>query len=110
LAVIGVLGTRWVMEHQERIFPASTPWGPDCSVWTGDEQVRLDRDQAKRASTAAAVIAQGDSAPIEQPDVDDIPDEVMDALVNGPEDDAGPSMSCRYSGEEVEFEEELPSG
>ncbi|WP_017587019.1 hypothetical protein [Nocardiopsis ganjiahuensis] len=110
LAVVGVLGARWVAENQERIFPVSTPWGPECAVWTGDEQVKLDREQARRASTAAAVIAQGDDAPIEQPDVDDIPDEVMDALVHGPEDDAGPSMSCRYSGEEVEFEEELPSG
>ncbi|MGW5876052.1 hypothetical protein ACWFMI_05770 [Nocardiopsis terrae] len=110
LAVLGALTARWVAQHQDRIFPISTPWGPDCSVWTGDEQVRLERDEAKRASTAAAVIAQGDSAPIEQPNVDDIPDEVMDVLVEGPEEDAGPSMSCRYTGEEVEFEEEEPSG
>ena len=110
LATVAVIGTRWVVENQERIFPTSAPWGPECSVYAGDEQVRLDRDQAKRASTAAAVIAQGDSAPIEQPNVDDIPEEVMDVLVNGPEEDAGPSLSCRYSGEEVEFEEEEPSG
>ncbi|MFE1169159.1 hypothetical protein [Nocardiopsis sp. NPDC058789] len=110
LAVIAVLGTQWVVANQSRSFPTSTPWGPDCSVWTGEDQVRLDRDEAKRASTAAAVIAQGDDAPISAPDVDDIPVEVMDVLVNGPADDAGPSMSCRYSGEEVEFEEELGSG
>ncbi|MBR8741051.1 hypothetical protein [Nocardiopsis sp. MG754419] len=110
LAVIAALGTRWVVNNQEELFPVSTPWGPDCSVWVDDEQVRLDRDQAQRATTAAAVIAQGDDAPVEQPDVDDIPDGVMEVLVEGPEDDAGPSLTCRYSGEEVEFEEELPSG
>lgn len=110
LAMIAILGARWVVQHQEEIFPVSAPWGPDCSVWTGEEQVRLDRDQAKRAATAAAVLGQGDDAPIERPDVDDISDEVMRALTQGPEDDAGPSLTCRYSGEKVEFEQERPSG
>lgn len=110
MAVIAALGAWWVVKNQEDVFPVSTPWGPDCSVWNGEDQVRLDRDQAQRATTAAAVIAQGDDAPIEQPDVEDIPDEVMRVLVEGPEGDAGPSLTCRYGGEEVEFEEERPSG
>ncbi|AFR07053.1 MULTISPECIES: hypothetical protein [Nocardiopsis] len=109
LAVIAVLAFQWWRENEGRT-SFSRPWGPSCSVWVDGERVPLDRDQARRASTAAAVIAQGDAAPIEAPDIEDIPDEVMTALVEGPKDDAGPSMTCRYPGEEVEFEEEEPSG
>ncbi|MDT0329968.1 hypothetical protein [Nocardiopsis lambiniae] len=95
LGLIAVLGTRLVAQRGDTAFPTSTPWGPECSVWTGEESVRLERDQARRATTAAAVTTQGDAAPVEAPDVEDIPDEVMEVLENGPEDDAGPSLTCR---------------
>ncbi|MFW6640001.1 hypothetical protein ACOALZ_08140 [Nocardiopsis algeriensis] len=110
LAVVAVLGARWAARND--ILPVSTPWGPDCSVWTGDGQVQLERDQARRATTAAAVQAQGDAAPIEAPDTGDIPDEVMEVLVNGPEEDAGPSLTCRsVKNPDLEVESDLePSG
>ncbi|MEE2037955.1 hypothetical protein Q8791_12075 [Nocardiopsis sp. CT-R113] len=110
LGVVAVIGTRWIARND--VLPVSTPWGPECSVWTGEEQVRLDRDQAQRATTAAAVSAQGDSAPIEAPDTDDIPDAVTAVLEDGPEDDAGPSLTCRsVKNRELGVEEDLePSG
>ncbi|WP_306368123.1 hypothetical protein [Nocardiopsis sp. CC223A] len=95
LGALAALGTRWVVQRSDSAFPISTPWGPECSVWTGEETVRLEREQARRATTAAAVVAQGDDAPLEAPGTDDIPDAVMDVLTNGPEDDAGPSLTCR---------------
>jgi hypothetical protein len=114
LLVVGVivsLGTWWVA-HRAGSPPVSMPWGPDCSVTTDDGQVRLDRDQARRATTAAAVTVQGDSAPVEAPNTDDIPDEVMTRLVEGPEDDAGPSLTCRSTNNpELGVEDDLePSG
>lgn len=110
LAVVAIVGSRWAARND--VFPVSTPWGPECSVWIGDEQVRLDRDQARRATTAAAVAAQGDSAPVEAPDTDDIPAAVTEVLENGPEDDAGPSLTCRsVKDPELAVEEDLePSG
>ncbi|MFL1432255.1 MULTISPECIES: hypothetical protein [unclassified Nocardiopsis] len=95
LGALAALGTRWVAQRGDVAFPISTPWGPECSAWVGDETFPLERDQAQRATTAAAVIAQGDAAPLAAPDTDDIPDAVMDVLANGPEDDAGPSLTCR---------------
>lgn len=112
LTVIAIVGTRWVIEESGLAFPASAPWGPECSVWAEDEQVHLEREQAERATTAAAVRTQGDAAPVEEPDTDDIPDEAMEVLENGPEEDAGPSLTCRSTkNSDLEIEEDLePSG
>lgn len=113
LSVIAIVGGRWVAENTDVSFPASTPWGPECSAWTGgdeEDQIHLERDQAQRATTAAAVNTQGDSAPIDAPDTDDIPDEVMTVLEEGPDDDAGPSLTCRSADNaDLEVEEDLES-
>ncbi|GAA1451755.1 hypothetical protein [Nocardiopsis tropica] len=111
LGLVAVVGARWLARNTD-VFPVSTPWGPECSVWTGEDQVRLDRDQARRATTAAAVSAQGDSAPVEAPDTDDIPDAVMTVLEEGPEEDAGPSLTCRsVKDPDLRVQEDLePSG
>ncbi|RKS09600.1 hypothetical protein DFP74_5342 [Nocardiopsis sp. Huas11] len=110
IAVIGFLGARWVAQRTAP--PVSMPWGPDCAVTTEEGQVRLDRDQARRATTAAAVTVQGDAAPVAAPDTDDIPDEVMARLVEGPEDDAGPSLTCRSTNNpDLQVQDELePTG
>ncbi|WP_051415603.1 hypothetical protein [Nocardiopsis sp. CNT312] len=93
LAVAAVLAVGWIAE---RATPSLTPpWGPECAAWVGGEDFPLDRDQARRATTAAAVLAQGEAAPITAPDTADIPEPVMTALVEGPEGDAGPSLTCR---------------
>ncbi|WP_159942404.1 MULTISPECIES: hypothetical protein [unclassified Nocardiopsis] len=112
LVVVAVLSVRWVVRNTDVPLPVSMPWGPECAVWTGQEHVRLDRDQARRATTAAAVAAQGDAAPIGSPDTSDIPDEVMTLLEEGPEEDAGPSLSCRSTkNPDLRVQEELePSG
>ncbi|PDP86738.1 hypothetical protein CQJ94_15705 [Glycomyces fuscus] len=111
LAVAAVVSVRWVARNTD-LFPTSTPWGPECSVWTGEAHVRLDRDQARRATTAAAVAVQGDSAPVDAPDTSDIPEPVMTLLEEGPEEDAGPSLTCRSTkNPELRVQEELePSG
>ncbi|MFD6950108.1 hypothetical protein A6A08_16190 [Nocardiopsis sp. TSRI0078] len=110
LGIVTVVGVRWLARTD--VFPMSAPWGPDCAVWTGEEQVRLDRDQARRATTAAAVAMQGDSAPIGAPDTSDIPDAVTALLEEGPVEDAGPSLTCRSTkNPELAVQEELePSG
>ena len=95
LGALTALGIHWIAHRRDAPLPLSAPWGPECSVWTGEETVRLERDQARRAATAAAVAVQGDDAPVGAPDTGDIPDAVMDVLVNGPEEDAGPSLTCR---------------
>ncbi|MBE2997733.1 hypothetical protein IDM40_03275 [Nocardiopsis sp. HNM0947] len=112
LSVIGVIGTRAAIDRIDVAFPTSTPWGPECSVTVGDEQVPLEREQAQRAATAAVADHQGEDSPVEAPDTSDIPDGAMQVLQDGPEDDAGPSMTCRSTkNPELEVEEDLePSG
>lgn len=67
LCVIGVLGTRWAIDRAGVSLPTATPWGPECVVAVGDEQVQLDREQAQRATTAAVAAAQGEDSPVEAP-------------------------------------------
>lgn len=111
VAIVFVLGGLWWI-RDAGVPPLSTPWGPDCAVSTDEGEIRLDRDQARRATTAAAVAVQGTEAPVGAPDTDDIPDAVMARLVEGPEDDAGPSLTCRSTKDPgLAVEEELePSG
>ncbi|WP_026122347.1 hypothetical protein [Nocardiopsis halotolerans] len=111
LVLVTTVGARWLARNTD-LFPVSAPWGPECAVWTGEVQVRLEREQARRATTAAAVAVQGDDAPIEAPDTGDIPDTVMTLLEEGPEADAGPSLTCRSArNPDLRVQEDLePSG
>lgn len=62
----------------------------ECTV-TADDTTGLDRDAAKRATTAVALSARG----LDGPYASDIDDAVMQQLAEGPSDDAGPSLACR---------------
>lgn len=66
---------------------------PECTVHTAEGEVGLDRDEAKRATTAAALLARG----LEAPDTSDIDDAVIQRLTDGPAEDAGPGLACRGS-------------
>ncbi|ADX72238.1 hypothetical protein Asphe3_10540 [Pseudarthrobacter phenanthrenivorans Sphe3] len=66
---------------------------PECVVETPDGEVGLDRDAAKRATTAVALLARGMAAP----DTTGIDQAVLQRLVDGPSGDAGPVLSCRGS-------------
>lgn len=63
----------------------------ECSVETTEGEVSLSRDDAQRATTAAALLSRG----LEPPDTSGIEDAVLQRLTEGPPDDAGPSLSCR---------------
>lgn len=109
LAVVTAVSTTWVVRRTD-LFPASVPWGAECSVWTGEVQVPLERDQARRATTAAAVALQGEGAPVGAPDTSDVPESVTALLEEGPEGDAGPSLTCRSTrNSELGVQEELES-
>lgn len=112
LSVIGVLGTRWAIDRIDAPLPTATPWGPECAVAVGDEQIQLDRDQAQRATSAAVAADQGEDSPIGAPNTNDIPDDAMTMLEHGPQEDAGPSLTCRSTkNPELEAEKDLePSG
>ncbi len=73
---------------------SALPWGAPCTVDLGSETVSLDLAQARAATTAVAVQARGESPP----DVADIDPAVLERLRDGPDDDAGPTLSCRASG------------
>ncbi|WDF34033.1 hypothetical protein PTW37_03650 [Arthrobacter agilis] len=81
--------------------------GPECVVQTADGEVGLDRDQAQRATTAVALRARGAAAP----DTTGLDAAVLQALTDGPADDAGPVLSCKGSVDEtLQVEELTPSG
>ncbi|MCY9783096.1 hypothetical protein KIK06_04225 [Nocardiopsis sp. EMB25] len=109
LTAVIVLAARWVVERTGGQ-GVSAPWGPECSAWVGEERFSLDRDQARRATTAAAVAVQGDDAPVEAPDTSDIPPQVLAVLEEGPPGDPGPSLTCRSTNDQsLEVQEELES-
>lgn len=68
-------------------------WGSECTVETSDGEVGLDREEAKRATTAVALAARG----VEAPDTSGIDDSVLERLADGPPGDAGASLVCRGS-------------
>lgn len=85
----------------------SLPWNPECTVETEDEEIGLSRDEAKLATTAVALSARG----ADTPDTSDIDDAVLQRLTNGPDVDAGPSLSCRTStADALEQEEPTATG
>ena len=69
------------------------PWGSECTVETSDGKIGLDREEAKRATTAVALAARG----VEAPDTSGIDDAVLQRLADGPSGDAGASLACRGS-------------
>lgn len=68
-------------------------WGPECTVETSEGEIGLDRDSAKRATTAVALSARG----VEAPDTSGIEEAVLQRLADGPPGDAGASLRCRGS-------------
>lgn len=76
-----------------RAADGSLRWGPECTVLTSEGEVGLDRDEAKLATTAAALSARGADAP----DVSGIDVAVLQRLADGPSGDAGPILSCQGS-------------
>lgn len=66
---------------------------PECVVETSEGEVGLDRDEAKRATTAVALLARGMAAP----DTAGIDSAVLQRLANGPSGDAGHALACRGS-------------
>lgn len=66
-------------------------WGPECTVETSEGEVELDREEAKRATTAVALSARG----AEAPDTSGIDEAVLQRLAEGPPEDAGASLRCR---------------
>ncbi|HST73402.1 MAG TPA: hypothetical protein VLK55_13225 [Kocuria rosea] len=71
----------------------SWPGAPECTVETSQGEIGLDRQQAKRATTAVALQARG----LEAPDTAGIEAAVLQRLAAGPPGVAGASLSCRGS-------------
>lgn len=76
-----------------RIEDGSLLLRPDCTVETSEGMVGLDRDEAKLATTAVALLARG----VEAPDTSAIDAALLERLATGPHEDAGPSLTCRGS-------------
>lgn len=103
LALVGVAGVAGVGVLRGGVDLPTLGIGAECTVQTGDGEIDLDRDQARRATTAVALQARGMTAP----DVSDIDDAVLERLATGPAQDAGPSLRCRGTGEPELAQEEL---
>ncbi len=98
LYLLGVLGLALMLLGPGllsglRIENGSLLLRPECTVETSDGEVGLDRDEARLATTAVALLARG----LEAPDTSNIDEAVLQRLANGPPRDAGPSLSCRGS-------------
>ncbi|MHA7275290.1 hypothetical protein ACX80O_01985 [Arthrobacter sp. Hz1] len=78
--------------------------GSECTVKTANGDVGLTGDEAKRATTTAALLIQG----LEAPDTSTIDAAVIRQLTAGSPDDAGPSFHCRGSAA-TDLEIEPPS-
>jgi hypothetical protein len=66
---------------------------PECLVETSQGEVELNRDEAQLAATAAALLARGAEAP-NTPGIDEA---VLQRMADGPDEDAGPSLTCQGS-------------
>ncbi|WP_313817714.1 hypothetical protein [Citricoccus sp.] len=102
-AVLVVWGPSW----SSRLTLEGVPWlGPECVVQTAGGEVGLDRGEAQRATTAAAIRGRGQEA-----DTAGIDEAVLQRLAEGPPGDAGPSLSCRGSAASDLVEQQLtPTG
>lgn len=76
-----------------RVVDGSLPGRPECTVETPEGDLGLDREEAKLATTAAALLTRG----LDAPDTSGIDDAVLQQLTDGPAEGAGPSLSCRGS-------------
>ncbi|MBG6190010.1 hypothetical protein IWX64_000944 [Arthrobacter sp. CAN_A212] len=112
LLVVGVIAAALMLVGPRLVGPLASQGGsllggPECTVETAEGNVGLDREMAKRATTAAALLARG----AEAPDTTGIDDAVIERLVDGPADDAGPSLHCRGSAaSDLEVEDITASG
>ena len=79
------------------------PGRAECVVASVDGEVGLNRDEAKLATTAVALVARG----AEAPNTSGIDAAVMQRLAEGPSDDAGPTLSCRGSADNDLPEQQL---
>ncbi|MFJ5698701.1 hypothetical protein [Arthrobacter sp. NPDC093139] len=66
---------------------------PECVVETSQGEVELNRDEAQLAATAAALLARG----AEAPGSSGINEAVLQRLADGPDEDAGPGLTCQGS-------------
>ncbi|TLM73214.1 hypothetical protein FDW81_09250 [Pseudarthrobacter sp. NamB4] len=100
-SVLVLFGPRLLSEL--RTEDGSLLWRPECVVETPEGEVGLDRDAAKRATTAVALLARGVAAP----DTSGIDAAVLQRLADGPPGDAGPSLTCRGSADRDLQEQQL---
>lgn len=106
LAAAAVWGVPALLDRAG-IDETALPWGPECTVATEDGDVSLSLEQARSATTAAALEERG----AEAPDTSGIDPGVLDRLRTGPPEDAGPSLTCRASPSSgLEAEEMTASG
>ena len=108
LLLVGVLASAFVfigpgLLSGLRLGDGFLPGRAECVVDTADGEVGLDRDEAKLATTAVALVARG----AEAPDTSGIDAAVMQRLAEGPSDDAGPTLSCRGSADNDLPEQQL---
>jgi hypothetical protein len=98
LVLLGALATVLALLGPGLVSGLRTPDGslvvrPECAVETPDGEVGLDREAARRATTAVALLARGMAAP----DTSGIDPAVLQRLAEGPSEDAGPVLACRGS-------------
>ncbi|MBG6180825.1 hypothetical protein [Arthrobacter sp. CAN_A1] len=98
LLLLGILASVLVFVGPRLVNGMNLPEGPllgspECTVETADGDVGLTGEEAKIATTAAALLVQGEEAP----DTSTIDAAVIQQLMDGPPDDAGPSFHCRGS-------------
>ncbi|MUL44252.1 hypothetical protein FZ103_24340 [Streptomonospora sp. PA3] len=79
------------------------PWADPCSVRTAEGTVLLTVEEARLATTAAALRARG----AEAPDTSGIDPAVLDRLLHGPPDEPGPSLTCRATDPDALAEQDL---
>ncbi|WP_216607279.1 hypothetical protein [Arthrobacter sp. 260] len=112
LLVVAVLAAGLILVGPRLVGPLASQGGSllggsACTVETAEGDIGLDRETAKRATTAAALLSRG----LDAPDTTGIDDAVIQRLIDGPADDAGPSLHCRGSAaNDLQVEELTPSG
>lgn len=127
--LLGVLGWTVVLLGPALLSGLRTEAGslvgsPECVVETSEGEIGLDRDEAKLATTAVALQARGLEAPdpvdasatsassdasgtLNSSTASRIDEAVLQALADGPPENAGPVLSCRGSAASDLQEEQL---
>src|SRR5690625_3095475 len=83
-------GGPWLLA-QAGVDRTALPWADPCSVETAEGTVMLTVAEARRATTAVELHADG----AEAPDTSGIEQRVLDRLREGPPKEPGPSLTCR---------------